>query len=216
MLNDGLIKFKIDHKISPITISPEVFSEVTMLRTKLYDLQLIGQLPNGIGYGNLSIRYDQGHINDFFISGNGTGQLRNLPISGFAVVTKANIHDNSVESFGQTKASSESLSHGAIYYANPLIQGVVHVHSNKLWKRLFDLELTTPPSQAFGTPEIATSIASCLRKSPEKGIIVMGGHQDGIIAYGKLVKRSYRLAFILLIIRHKRLHHSMFMKHLCA
>lgn len=184
MLNDGIIKFQISHKTSSIEIDPAVFEEVSELRTQLHDLQLIGQLPNGIGYGNVSIRYPHGEMNEFLITGNGTGNLRMLPISGYAVVTKADINSNLVESYGKTKASSESLSHAILYHTNPNIQGVVHVHNNKLWKHLFDMELTTPATQAFGTPEIATSIGNCMRKSPNKGIIVMGGHQDGIISYG--------------------------------
>lgn len=184
MVNDGIIKFQTTHKISQIDIDPAVFDVVSDLRTQLYDLALIGQHENGIGYGNLSIRFAKQHANDFFITGNGTGKHRDLSINGYAVVTNADINNNFIESYGQIKASSESLSHAVLYHANPYIEAVVHVHNNKLWKQLFDMELTTPPSQAFGTPEIATSIGDCMRKSPDKGIIVMGGHQDGIIAYG--------------------------------
>ena len=46
---------------------------------------------------------------------------------------------------------------------------------------------TTNPDFSFGTPEIAFDIARVIEEkgNVDKGIIVMGGHPEGILYYGK-------------------------------
>ena len=42
----------------------------------------------------------------------------------------------------------------------------------------------TPPDAAYGTPAMVTAVDRLLRATPSQGLFAMGGHEDGIVAYG--------------------------------
>ena len=55
----------------------------------------------------------------------------------------------------------------------------------ELWKKWKNKLPTTSKSIAYGTPEMAFGLQDCLKSKPgSKGIIIMGGHAEGIIAFG--------------------------------
>ena len=92
---------------------------------------------------------------------------------------------------GMTKASSESMSHAVIYEQNPDINSVIHVHHVKMWKDYLNVLPTTDPEAQFGTPRIATEIQKLIKN--KKGIIIMGGHEEGILTYGSTIEETYNL-----------------------
>ena len=139
MTEEGYIKFRLEWEENSLTDLPDL-SELNTIRTKLYDLGLIGVLPDGIGFGNISIRISE---NKFIISGTQTGHLRELSEKHYALVDDFSIDDNWVKCTGETKASSESMTHAAIYTANTNIQSVVHVHNKPLWEESRNIEFTT-------------------------------------------------------------------------
>ena len=98
---------------------------------------------------------------------------------------------------GQIKASAESLSHAAIYYARPEVMGVVHIHNKKLWEKYLNLLPTTIEAVAYGTPEMAFEIERILSepKTHETKLIVMGGHEDGIISFGNTLEEAGWIVF---------------------
>ena len=51
--------------------------ELNSFRNKFYDLKMIGEGNDGIGYGNISLRYKN---DQFIISGATTGKIKNLKI----------------------------------------------------------------------------------------------------------------------------------------
>jgi ribulose-5-phosphate 4-epimerase/fuculose-1-phosphate aldolase len=58
---------------------------------------------------------------------------------------------------GPTVASSESLTHAAVYESEPTVFSVIHGHDVKLWAALLEEEATaTPKGVEYGTPEMAT------------------------------------------------------------
>jgi hypothetical protein len=63
----------------------------------------------------------------------------------------------------------------------------MHLHSPDIFNNYRALGLPcTNPSAAYGTPEMASAIEA-LGKSQDDSrpsLLVMGGHQDGILAYG--------------------------------
>jgi len=108
--DDGIIKYHAVHKNSspPDHINLDQLDEV---RTKLFDLGLVGVYSDGIGYGNVSIRNGTGCI----ISGTSTGAVRALGAGGYCYVRSFDLKLNSVNTEGPILASSESMTHCAIY-----------------------------------------------------------------------------------------------------
>ena len=64
---------------------------------------------------------------------------------------------------GASQASSESLTHAAIYEMDDGIHAVVHVHDPELWQHLKNTFPTTDPDAAYGTPEMAREFARIWR-----------------------------------------------------
>lgn len=192
-LDEGYIKYhtkQIDSK-APKHKNLNVLNEV---RTELFDKRLIGVYPNGIGFGNLSIRKKG---NQFIITGSATGAKRKLSLKKYCLVKDFDIKKNRVCSKGKIKASSEAMTHGAVYSENSNINCVIHIHS----KEIFDFMVknkypSTPQNAAFGSPDLALAIAKLVKKQKAvKGIIVLKGHQDGVIAYGADIKTVKKMIF---------------------
>ena len=183
-MDEGYIKYQC-YWTKEDTISSAEIIELNSWRSKLYNLGLIGEYSNGIGFGNLSIRLSQQH--QFIITGTQTGAIANLTPQQYTKVTDFDWQQNYVSCLGAIKASSESLTHGALYQANPLINAVIHVHSLSLWQKLLNRVPTTNPDCAYGTPEMAEEIIKLSQaiKTPSDSIIVMSGHEEGIITFGK-------------------------------
>ena len=91
-----------------------------------------------------------------------------------------------VKCVGPLKASSESLTHAAIYLADPGANAVIHVHSIELWNELIHKVPTTNPSMDYGTAGLAKDIFRLFKDSDvyEKRIIIMAGDRAGILSFG--------------------------------
>lgn len=178
--DEGYIKFNLNWDERAFNFSDQDFSLINSSRRKLYEIGLIGAYPDEIGFGNVSMRNS---INSFIISGSATGNFKTLLKEHYSLVTDYDINKNSVSCIGLSKASSESMSHAVIYEANPKVNAVIHIHHNDMWNCYFDKLPTTKKKAKFGTPEIASEIKKLANKS--SGIIIMGGHPEGIITYGK-------------------------------
>ena len=182
MIDEGYIKYQC-HWTNQASVSNREIVELNLWRERFYKLGLIGMYPNGIGFGNLSIRQNQTII----ISGTQTGRLSNLEARHYTKVTNFDWQKNTVICVGEIKASSETLTHGAVYTANPEIRAVIHVHHLLLWQKLLDRVGTTKRNCAYGTPEMAKEIIRLCQKETTKAqkIIIMSGHEEGIITFGK-------------------------------
>jgi ribulose-5-phosphate 4-epimerase/fuculose-1-phosphate aldolase len=182
--DEGVIKYSAVHEKSGPLAHP-FLTQLDVARTELFDLGLIGVYSNGIGYGNVSVRHQSGCI----ISGTATGAFRILGASRYCGVLAFDIHQNTVHTKGPVAASSESMTHCAIYQANPLIDCVLHIHSRKLWLRL--LEEGYPFTSAdipYGTPQMARGMVSLVKdQTMPFGLLVMAGHEEGIVAYGQTI-----------------------------
>jgi L-ribulose-5-phosphate 4-epimerase len=183
MKDEGVIKFRLTWKQEP-PMPYDYISALNVWRDKLYKAGLIGGDENGIGYGNISSRLDQ---NTFIITGSGTGSLKKLTVEHYTKVTSYNLTENTLVSAGPVKASSESMTHAAVYETIPGCNAVFHIHHLALWGNLLDRLPSTPKHIEYGTPEMANEIARIL-KDPlllKQGIVAMGGHKEGIISFGK-------------------------------
>ncbi|MBN1599054.1 MAG: class II aldolase/adducin family protein [Bacteroidales bacterium] len=184
MNNEGYIKFDCIWKNESIDIPAEIFHSLNSWRDKLYNLSLIGVYQNGISYGNLSIKNSDG---TFYITGSATGRKRFLSYNDYALVSEWHFEKNSLICNGKTKASSESLTHAAIYEADNTIKAVIHIHSEDIWNNLLNKIPATGMDIDYGTPEMAYELKRILvnKNNVLKSIIIMGGHREGILAFGE-------------------------------
>ena len=190
MIDEGYIKYQCYWTNQP-SVSSEEIKQLNFWRERLYKLGLIGIYPNGVGFGNISIR----HNNTIIISGTQTGGISNLTTQHYTRVTDFDWEKNTVTCVGEIQASSETLTHGAIYTADPEVNGVIHVHHLPLWQKLMDKVPTTNRNCAYGTPEMAREIIRLCQDTEVKNqqIIVMSGHKEGIITFGKDLEEAGKI-----------------------
>lgn len=186
MKDEGVIKFQCNW--TKESHSVQVRKSLLQWRDKMHALGLIGVTLDGIGYGNISLKVPSGML----ISGSQTGHLKNLAPDGYALVTGYSIEENSVDCIGTVKASSESLTHLAFYEAEESVKGIIHIHHEGLWKRLLNKVPTSKESVPYGTPQMAQEIKRLFSESTmsEDRIMTMGGHQDGLIAFGSTMEEA--------------------------
>ena len=184
MSRDGYIKFHCQWiKGKPIPATK--LKKVNQWRSKLFAYGLIGSHGQGIGYGNISIRL--GKANNFLITGSATGQYKTLSGQHYAVVANYDFKADRLTCRGPIQASSESLTHAAIYQSIPNVKAVIHVHSLKLWRKLLYKIPTTAKNVTYGTPAMAEEMIRLLKlpSTKRKKIIALAGHKPGLIAFGR-------------------------------
>lgn len=190
---DGIIKNQLEHNDAP-PLGKAILHELNTWRQLVYGLELIGQDPNrygGYGYGNISMRippfYAQVNHRAFVITGTQTGDLTTLTPAHYTVVTTYSLERNLLISEGPRKPSSESLTHGTVYDQDPEIRWVIHGHSPEIWRHAAALNVpTTAPDVLYGSPEMAAEVWRIFAETDvrTRGIFVMGGHEDGVVAFG--------------------------------
>jgi ribulose-5-phosphate 4-epimerase/fuculose-1-phosphate aldolase len=189
MQEEGVIKFDLEFTAAAASPVPGL-EELNAWRCIFRQLGLIGQDParyGGCGFGNISRRlppYDAARSHpSFVISGSQTGHLAELSSAGFATVSECDAERNRVVASGPIRPSSESLTHGAVYNVRADIRIIFHVHSPTIWRRAALLGLpVTDPMVLYGTPAMAREVARKIDSGA--GVLVMGGHEDGVIAFG--------------------------------
>ncbi len=188
---EGVIKFKLHYTPSAgLPLGDEVLSTAVSAlngwRTLCRRLDLIGQDPvryDGYGFGNISQRV----ADSFLISGTQTGHVAQLTAEQYALVTACDPAHNQVWATGAVKPSSEAMTHAVLYALDASIRAVIHVHSPDLWHTAVSLNLPqTDPAVPYGTPAMAAEVARLFADTAvgSRGIFSMGGHEDGVVAFG--------------------------------
>lgn len=192
-LDEGYIKFQLQWSRDK---APQGTRTLVHWRNKLYQAGLIGAYPSGIGYGNISVRCEGG----FLISGSGTGNCEVASAEHFTRVTAYSIEKNTVCCRGPVKASSESLTHAAVYEAAPAIKAIVHAHHRGIWSSLLGEAPITAPAAKYGTPEMAMEIARLFRETDvsARKFFLMAGHEEGLVGFGGSLGEAARVLFRLL------------------
>jgi len=182
------IKFSCERVAAEIT-SFEGLAELNAHRRKLRQLGLIGVDPNGIGFGNLSVR--DGATDNFYITGSATGGRRELALADCAKVVACDFERNCVRYEGSALPSSESLSHAAIYKSDVTAGAVIHCHDSKLWAAVLNEAPTTSKAADYGTAEMANEIVQLFTRTDVPKIIAMAGHEAGILTFGKDLEEAF-------------------------
>lgn len=192
MIDEGYTKYECDWRLAPALPAATV-AELNNWRNRLHEQGLIGYYPeHGVGFGNVSIR--EGESGAFIISGTQTGHIEATDERHYARVIRCDIEANHVLCEGPVQASSEALTHAAIYALDPAIRAVVHVHDADLWNDLIDRIPTTAREVSYGTPEMALEFRRLYAETgfEKQGVAIMGGHEEGIVSFGEDIAQAAR------------------------
>lgn len=187
MIDEGYTKYQCEWRIAP-ALPHDAIAEMNLWRNRLYDAGLVGyDAEHRVGFGNLSVR--EADTDRFIVSGTQTGHIARTDASHYARVILCDIDANRVVCKGPVHASSEALTHAAVYALDSAIRAVVHVHDHALWTRLADRLPTTARGIAYGTPEMAREFQRLFRETAfaTDGVAIMGGHEDGILSFGSTI-----------------------------
>lgn len=201
-IDEGAIKFEAEHREE--ALEPHRFNalacQLIAWREILAKTRLVGQEPGlygGFGYGNVSARTGAPGApreeRPFLITGTQTSGKACMTLDDFCLVERCRTRSNRVTSRGKILPSSESMTHGTLYGLGAHIRFVFHAHSPVIWCRAAALRIpTTDPRVPYGTPEMAREVERLWRTStlPDVGILSMGGHEDGIIAFGRTAEEA--------------------------
>ena len=196
-VEEGVVQFTADHREQPLSARRfgELAGHLASWRSIFAALSLVGQRADrydGAGYGNVSGRVGPfpgcRGARPFLVSGSQTGGLACVTLSDFVLVSRYSAERNHVISEGLLLPSSESMTHGALYDLGPQIRFVFHVHCPLIWRSARTLGLPLSDGRVpYGTPGMAREIVRLARETPllERRILAMGGHEDGVITFGR-------------------------------
>ncbi len=189
-MDEGYIKFNA-HWTQSLSYSRQELAELDRWRQRMYEAGLIGAYDNGIGFGNISCRTEPGG-SAFYITGSATGNVARLGAEHYSKVIRSSAASNELWCEGPIVASSESMSHAAVYGVLPDIQAVIHVHHRGMWEALLHRIPTTPADAPYGSPEMVAGIQHLLRTSdlPHIRFFAMAGHEEGLFSFGQTLEEA--------------------------
>ncbi len=189
-IDEGYIKYQ-SHWTPGAAPEPAAARAIEIWRKPLYAAGLIGHYEAlGVGYGNISVRGER--PGQFIITGTQTGHLAETTADHYALVTDYSIAANSVSCIGPVQASSEALTHAAIYEVDRRIAAIVHVHSADLWAQHLNKLPTTSATVAYGTPDMAAEFHRLHAETDfgNTGLAVMAGHEEGIVSCATTLEQA--------------------------
>lgn len=188
-IDEGYVKYESDWTAGPAP-DDAIVLRLDRWRRRLFDAGLIGYYEeHDVGFGNISVRVDSTR---FVISGTQTGHIAETDGQHYALVTEVDIDANRLRCTGPVQASSEAMTHAALYALDGALTAVVHVHSERLWRENLDRLPTTSADIAYGTPQMAYEFRRLWRETdfPETRISVMAGHEEGIVSVGESLREA--------------------------
>jgi L-ribulose-5-phosphate 4-epimerase len=189
MMDEGVVKYRC-HWTRSEPVAAENIADLMEWRDRLHSWGLIGVYENGIGFGNISIRLGTSY--QFIISGTQTAHLPSLGPESYCTVTEFNLEQNFLGCRGPVQASSESLTHAALYFHRDDIGAIVHVHNPQLWQQLLFNIPTTRKEIPYGTPGMALEMFRLFEEEnlADRKILAMAGHEDGVICFGSNLEEA--------------------------
>lgn len=190
---EGVIKFQLDFNQQAVLKTADV-AEINSWRTIMLQLGMLGQTPSrydNYGFGNISQRF--GAQNQFIISGTQTGGIAQMRADDYALVTECQPELNRIVAVGETKPSSEAMTHGQLYQLSAGINFVIHAHCPQIWQQAGELGLAQTGAEVpYGTVAMANEVARLFAASDvlQQGIFTMAGHEDGVVAFGRCAEQA--------------------------
>lgn len=199
VIDDGVIKYDLSGYIHSGNLEISEYKDLEQCRKILFKLNLIGEYPQEqVGFGNMSQKrdYHQYHTTNrpqFVITGTQTGKFADLKGEHYTRVLDYDIKAMTLNAMGPVKASSEAITHGAIYLASSSINAIFHIHNENIWQGMInELDPSTPEDIPYGTYEMACAVKACIN-SQHEGYFVMKGHKDGVVIYAESLERCSEL-----------------------
>ena len=188
-MDEGVVKYRCDWQEADPVAAANI-ADLMDWRDRLHSWGLISVYENGIGFGNVSVRI--GKSCQFVISGTQTAHLQSLGPESYCTVTEFNLEQNLIVCRGPVPASSESLTHAAIYLHRDDVDAIIHVHNPKLWQKLLFKIPTTRKEIPYGTPQMALEMFRLFEEEnlADRQILAMAGHEDGIICFGSTLEEA--------------------------
>jgi len=188
-MDEGVVKYRCEWQEAD-PLAAEKIADLIDWRDRLHACGLIAVYENGIGFGNVSVRLDNSC--QFVISGTQTAHLPNLGPEFYCTVTEFNLEQNFLGCRGPVPASSESLTHAALYLHRHDVGGIIHVHNPQLWHQLLFKIPTTRKEIPYGTPQMALEMFRLFEEEDlaDRQILAMAGHEDGIICFGRTLDEA--------------------------
>lgn len=180
---EGVVKYSLEFTPSDIKIDKE-YQALEKCREDLYALGLIGAYDDGIGYGNISVKYN--NSNKFVITATQTGHLANLQCDDYSLVDDIDFKSFKTIASGKSKPSSECITHGAIYNLDNQINAVIHIHNLTLWEYMIANNYLSTNDTPYGTIEMVEDVIDIYKDiNPlTNNLFVMKGHHEGIVSFG--------------------------------
>lgn len=198
-IDDGVIKFDQRSFVKTPPLKTEEYILLEKWRETLYKLKLIGEYEKEkIGYGNISLRQNylkifQTDKSQFLITGTQTGKFPNLNGQHYARVIDYSFQKNKLIANGPIQASSEGLTHAAIYEASSEIKAVFHIHHLKTWEEMLKNNYpSTAKNIPYGSVEMAKATTNLVQNT-SYGLFAMAGHREGIFSYGRSLDEAGQL-----------------------
>ncbi len=184
-IDDGVIKYDRGHFTPIDSLEADEYSPLEKWRKKLYQLELIGEYrPENIGYGNVSWLRPPFRPIQFVITGTQTGKYSDLTGEHYTRVKGYDLEKNIIVAEGPLEASSEALTHAAMYEACAEIRAVFHIHDSTIWEGMLKENLNVTAKEIpYGTVAMAQAVRT-LVAARSHGALAMAGHADGVIAWG--------------------------------
>jgi ribulose-5-phosphate 4-epimerase/fuculose-1-phosphate aldolase len=181
-----VIRFRCNLEPGPAGCDSDI-PDLERWREKLRSHGWLGQEPRrygGLGFGNVSRKLDNENV---LISGSQTGFLEKLTLSEYVSIVDYDPGTNWIQCRGRIQPSSETFTHLAIYESDSTARFVFHTHSPEIWRARSSLELpSTHPRFECGTVGLFHAVLELLKdqRLRRKGILAIGGHEDGIMSWG--------------------------------
>jgi len=187
---EGAIRFR--YRLAPPgdrdRLARDAFARLRAWRQILKRLQLVGRHArryDGYGYGNMSVR-DPDDPMRFYVTASQTSGAATLRAADLVRVDRCDVDRFEVDAVGDRAPSSESITHGMVYAADPAIAWIMHAHAPAIWRAAECLGLpTTAPDVEYGSRAMAIAVDALLARERSRPLLFATlGHEDGVFACG--------------------------------
>ncbi len=194
MIDEGVVKYSLKYTQTD-EIAVKECKKIENVRARLFSLGLIGAYCDGVGFGNISVRYKK--KDSFVITATQTGELPKLSPSYYSFVKKVDFKKFRTYAIGPSRPSSEAITHACIYNLDPDIKAVIHIHNEKIWDYMLKNDYLSTNDTPYGTPEMVEDVNYIYKNIDPflNNAFVMKGHFEGVVTFGKSLKDAEKTLY---------------------